>query len=545
MSDVSARVVTEGAAGAGRRRWRYLWVVGFTLYAAAITYFGWREVGAELASINLIWVAAIVGNELIVWSIRALKWRIALGHGANAVPLFFVSKAGGNTTPGRIGELAPLLFKRFRTAKIGAWIVVDRLIEIAATLGFGIIGFIAIRYSNNLILATWFGMIVLLIVLPIVVLTRRSFFLWIAERTRPESVTHRLSNLLAAMSDEIGALRAKLPVLSALTIVATALDIVAGVFLLLCFGHAATFQLLAAVQCLHGLVSALPFAPNATGIPYAASAVLLHEAGGIPYDVLVASVALRSALMNGVFWTCFAVVTPGLHAAQKAASGQGELFDRLAANDALYDYPPEAGERLNGLVKHKGRLLDIGCGDGVLDTSYDADFMAGIDLSPRCARLARRHGVAAVVSDAPAGIPFADGSFDTVYCIAVLHHLHGQWAALFDEIDRVLRPSGTLVIVEPDARNLLVRLTQSPRSPLRTAPWDDEPAIHPDELVPALKARGYETNCSKIDIEGRQLEPSPFPLWNRVLKAPFVIVLAVLCAGHPNKFAVVARRTGG
>ena len=42
--------------------------------------------------------------------------------------------------------------------------------------------------------------------------------------------------------------------------------------------------------------------------------------------------------------------------------------------------------------------------------------------------------------------------------------------------------------------------------------------------------------------EGAQQERSVFPLWQRLLKAPFVIVLALYYRSMPNKFALVAKK---
>lgn len=221
---------------------------------------------------------------------------------------------------------------------------------------------------------------------------------------------------------------------------------------------------------------------------------------------------------------------------------QAQLFDQLAATGKLYDYPQSSLDALNALVAQKGRLLDVGCGDGVLAASYDAGLQVGFDISPRCAALARGRGVRALVASASEPFPFEDGAFDTVYCVALLHHLHGAWDRIFDEMDRVLVEGGTLVVVEPDVRNALVRWTQAPGSPLRVVPYDNEPAIDPDDLIPQFERRGYAFTCTPIHIEAAQLTPSPFPMWNRLLKAPFVIALAFLNRNRPNKFAIVGRK---
>lgn len=224
---------------------------------------------------------------------------------------------------------------------------------------------------------------------------------------------------------------------------------------------------------------------------------------------------------------------------------QAELFDQLAAGPDLYVYEPESLARLNALAPHKGCVLDAGCGDGAIGAALDGGPVIGFDISARCARRACERGVRALVADALGSLPFPDAAFDTVYCVDVLHHLDRQWAQVLGELDRVLRPGGRMVIVEPDARNPFVRWTQAPRSPIRVAPWPNEPAIDPAELIPPLEARGYKLDCSPITIEGRQCVRSVFPMWQRLLKAPFVMTLAWWYRHKPNKFALVARRPHG
>lgn len=222
--------------------------------------------------------------------------------------------------------------------------------------------------------------------------------------------------------------------------------------------------------------------------------------------------------------------------------GQEAAFDRLAAGGELYRYPAGSIKAIDGLVAGKRRVLDLGCGDGVLTARLDARFAAGVDRSLRCAALARRRGVCALVADMREALPFRDGAFDTVHCINVLHHLHGAWDGLLGEIARVLEPGGTLAIVEPDARNAFVRITQAPGSWLRVAPCNDEPAVSPNDLTPLLERQGFTFAQSTLQLEGDQADHGAFPLWQRVLKAPFVLGLWWLWRKQPNKLVCIARK---
>src|SRR5262249_17040481 len=83
-----------------------------------------------------------------------------------------------------------------------------------------------------------------------------------------------------------------------------------------------------------------------------------------------------------------------------------------------------------------------------------AALLALKSLAPGCAvtlldpslgmlRVARRNGLDLLVSGSVPGIPFPDGTFDTVMASFVLSHVRCYRAALLDMV-RVLRPAGRL-----------------------------------------------------------------------------------------------------
>lgn len=527
---------------ARKSRLRYLWILGVGLYVAVVWYLGWRRIRDEIASINPAMLALLAGMLFLSLWVRVLKWRLVLGRGKNAVGLFFLAKAAGEWSPGRVGELAPLALRKHRTPRMAAWIVTDRLLEMGATLGLGLAGLLILQIPKSGMVVAVVIAIGVLVVAPFYVLTRRRVFLWIAGRAREGSFAHRVAMMLAAVSDEIRLLGKTVPLVSALTVFATCVDIAVGKILYLCFGWPVPFALLAVVQCSHALASAFPFTPNATGVPYLVAAGILYEMAGLPREVLAASVGLGVAGTMVVFWTSFLFGVRDLGDRPGKPEDQSRLFDFLASGSLLYVYVPDSLVRLNALVPHKGRVLDLGCGDGSVGQALDADCVVGMDISPRCAALSAGRGLLAVVADARGRLPFCDEAFDTVYCVDVLHHLPGVRAEAIGELDRVLRRGGTMAIVEPDAKYVFVRWTQAPGSPIRVAPCDNEPAICADELVPHLESRGYAIECAPIRIDGEQVERSVFPLWQRLLKAPFVMVLAWLHGSRPNKFSIVARK---
>ncbi len=113
-----------------------------------------------------------------------------------------------------------------------------------------------------------------------------------------------------------------------------------------------------------------------------------------------------------------------------------------------------------GLVRrtlgHAQRILEVGAGSSPLLSDFSARLRVASDLSS--AMLTARPpapGVILAVSDAE-HLPFADQSFDAVFCINAFEHILTPARAV-DEAARVLVPGGRFLTVTPngDAQRLL------------------------------------------------------------------------------------------
>jgi 2-polyprenyl-3-methyl-5-hydroxy-6-metoxy-1,4-benzoquinol methylase len=105
------------------------------------------------------------------------------------------------------------------------------------------------------------------------------------------------------------------------------------------------------------------------------------------------------------------------------------------------------------------RILDVGCGTGIGEISLARMRLSqvelfGVDLVVERVKTAAEatRGVNAHVNYAAAdatSLPFAEGVFDSTYCVAVLQHIRDVGSAVA-ELARVTRKGGRLLIVEPD-----------------------------------------------------------------------------------------------
>jgi SAM-dependent methyltransferase len=96
-------------------------------------------------------------------------------------------------------------------------------------------------------------------------------------------------------------------------------------------------------------------------------------------------------------------------------------------------------------------IVDVGCGTGaILKQLGNPEKNVGIDLAPEAISFCRQRGLNNVQQGDIHTLPFPDASFDAVICSSVLYH---QWvgdvAGAVQQMHRVLRPGGTLLIIVP------------------------------------------------------------------------------------------------
>lgn len=304
--------MSEASQGSpGRKSGRWFFLVGCVLLSALGWHFGLERIGALLRNAE---PAPLIGMAVLIvvgfWA-RALKWHHALGKGGQGILLFFIAKTAGNWTPGRAGELAPLLLKQHRTARVAAWIGLDRAIEVSLTLGLGLLGAASLGLVSP---GAWIILVVLAAGGSWVLLKLGR----VDQETSntPEPITpsgwrSRLRGAGKSLRLELALFVHKLPVCLGLTVLAKITDVYAVIYLCDAFGYHTGFLLVCAARCAHGLVSAIPVTPDATGVPYVAAAWMLHEYAGIPFEALTTALALEVIAINAILWVCFCLVSAG------------------------------------------------------------------------------------------------------------------------------------------------------------------------------------------------------------------------------------------
>lgn len=178
---------------------------------------------------------------------------------------------------------------------------------------------------------------------------------------------------------------------------------------------------------------------------------------------------------------------------------------------------PRAGER----------ILDLGCGDGVLTEALKnlGCEVVGVDASAEQIAAARRRGLDARVVDGES-LPF-DGEFDAVFSNAALHWMK-QADAVIAGVKRALRPGGRFVGEFGGAGNV-ARVEAGIEAALRRrgidpAPLDPWYFPTPEEYGAKLRAQGFTVESIALIDRPTDL-PGSLTDWLETFAEPFVLAL--------------------
>lgn len=158
-------------------------------------------------------------------------------------------------------------------------------------------------------------------------------------------------------------------------------------------------------------------------------------------------------------------------------------------------------KNLNPGGEGKIKLLDVGCGNGRLYEFLKAEPVnyTGIDNNRAFLKIAKQKYPDAKFRYADAvKLPFFAKSFDTVWCIAVLHHLPTKTLRLkaCKEIARVLKTNGKLMITVWNLWQKKYHKFINKKTHNALIPWNNKLnryyyAFKPAELKILLKQAGF------------------------------------------------------
>jgi len=175
------------------------------------------------------------------------------------------------------------------------------------------------------------------------------------------------------------------------------------------------------------------------------------------------------------------------------------------------------------------RILDLGCGDGVLSEKIAAAGaeLVGADSSPEMIGAARQRGLDARLINA-LSLPF-DNEFDAVFSNAVLHWIKSDPNAVIAGVRRALKPGGRFV-GEFGGHGCVAAITvalmtalghRGVEHPARAIPW----------YFPTVEDYRSRLLRGGFDVEYIALIPRPTPLptgmkaWLQIFAIPFTGLL--------------------
>lgn len=169
-----------------------------------------------------------------------------------------------------------------------------------------------------------------------------------------------------------------------------------------------------------------------------------------------------------------------------AGSYQEELNSSLKLSGQSHDFFVQDKIRhLKRLLHPQGsadrslKVLDVGCGVG-LGHERVCDFvhsLHGVDVSQESIRVAREtHKNVHYQAYEGDRLPFEAEEFDAAFTICVMHHVPPpQWPNFLQEIRRVLKPGGQLIVIEHNpfnpATQWIVRNTELDRDAVLLNPF--------------------------------------------------------------------------
>lgn len=158
-------------------------------------------------------------------------------------------------------------------------------------------------------------------------------------------------------------------------------------------------------------------------------------------------------------------------------------------------------KHVTDLIAGEGPVLDVGCGSSRIIADLPPGSVA-IDILFRKLRYARKFG-RPVVQASGFQLPVRDESFSCVLCSQVIEHVPKE-SPILDELCRVLKPGGRLVLGTPDYANWQWVWMEKAYGLAAPGGYADEHIAHYtyDELCDIFTRRGFVVEESRYIMQG-------------------------------------------
>lgn len=167
----------------------------------------------------------------------------------------------------------------------------------------------------------------------------------------------------------------------------------------------------------------------------------------------------------------------------------------------------------------KMNLLSLACSTGVIEEKIKKNLnisVVGIDAATQALKRATKRGLLTRHGDISKKLPFKDNFFDFIFAGEVIEHIFDTKAFL-NEIHRVLKPGGYVVITTPNLARIDDRLKLLfGKTPRQTSPIHTHLHLHIrpftfDSLKKSLMACGFSdiilrTNSFTIDFFDQEIK---------------------------------------
>lgn len=192
-----------------------------------------------------------------------------------------------------------------------------------------------------------------------------------------------------------------------------------------------------------------------------------------------------------------------IHDKTDTALSQRKLYSNSYLTKKYWDYKNRI--ILKMLPNHAKKILDLGCGEGIqlqhLGNYFPNASVFGIDYLQENIAICQRHNLDCTQGDVY-NLTLPDNAIDAIVFMEVIEHLTEPQKAI-DEIYRILKPNGFLVIGFPNdrfflfARLLLLKLKEARYDPGHVKQWS------PREMKTFLETHGFlckKTKCIPLGL---------------------------------------------